>query len=64
MKQLTFCPFINGNCRSDCIFHTPFNIGLNNGSSTQCELAAFVCCSDEESAQAVFKALKELLDQP
>lgn len=60
MNKLTFCPFINGECRSDCVFRTPHNISLNNGNSAQCELAAFVCCSDEESIQTVFSALKEL----
>ncbi len=49
MNKLTFCPFINGVCRSDCVFHVPHNIALNNGNSAQCELAAFICCSDEDS---------------
>ena len=51
MNKLTFCPFINGVCRSDCVFHVPHNIALNNGNSAQCELAAFICCSDDDSMQ-------------
>lgn len=60
MNKLTFCPLINGECRSDCIFHVPYNISLNNGNTSQCELAAFVCCSDETAVQAVSDAIKDL----
>lgn len=63
MNKLTHCPFINGTCRSDCVFHAPFNISLNNGNSAQCELAAFVCCSDEESLKMVMDSLRELHTQ-
>lgn len=63
MNKLTFCPFVNGSCRTDCVFHSPHNISLNNGSSAQCELAAFVCCSDDESVKSVLNAIKELRDQ-
>ena len=60
MNKLTYCPFIKGSCRSDCVFHTPFNIALNNGNSAQCELAAFASCSDEESIKMVMDSLKNL----
>lgn len=60
MNKLTFCPLINGEYRSDCIFHVPYNISLNNGNTSQCELAAFVCCSDETTVQAVSDAIKDL----
>ena len=60
MNKLTFCPFINGVCRSDCVFHVPHNIALNNGNSAQCELAAFICCSDEDSIQSTFETIKAL----
>ena len=60
MNKLTFCPLINNECRSDCIFHVPHNIALNNGNTAQCELAAFVCCSDETAIQAVAEAIKNL----
>lgn len=42
------------------IFHVPHNIALNNGNTAQCELAAFVCCSDETAIQAVSEAIKNL----
>lgn len=60
MNKLTFCPLINNECRPDCIFHVPHNIALNNGSTAQCELAAFVCCADETAIQAVSEAIKNL----
>lgn len=63
MNKLTYCPFINGTCRSDCVFHTPFNIALNNGNSAQCELAAFVSCSDEDAVKMVANSLKHLHPQ-
>ena len=63
MNHLTYCPFVNDTCRSDCVFHSPFNISLNNGNAAQCELAAFVCCSDEESLRMVMDSLRKLRDQ-
>ena len=63
MNKLTYCPFVNGTCRSDCVFYTPFNIALNNGNCAQCELAAFICCSDEESIKMVMDSLHELHSQ-
>jgi hypothetical protein len=63
MNKLTFCPFINGSCRSDCVFYTPLTISLNNGNSAQCELAAIVSCADEDTINTVFKSLKDLHDQ-
>lgn len=63
MRKLTFCPFINNECRSDCVFYASHNISLNNGNSAQCELAAFVCCSDEDSVRSVFESIQKLRDQ-
>ena len=63
MNKLTFCPFINSECRSDCVFHVSHSIALNNGNAAQCELAAFVCCSDEASAKAVSEAIVQLRNQ-
>ena len=63
MNKLTFCPLINGECRSDCIFHVPHNIALSNGNTAQCELAAFVCCSDVDSVRSVFESIQKLRDQ-
>lgn len=63
MNKLTFCPFINSDCRPDCVFHASHNISLNNGNTAQCELAAFVCCSDEKSIETVLDAVKHLRNQ-
>ncbi len=63
MNKLTFCPFINNECRPDCVFHVSHDIALNNGNSVQCELAAFVCCSDEDSIKVVLDAIKHLRNQ-
>ena len=33
----TFCPFINGECRSDCVFRLEHTVGEENGK-TVCQL--------------------------
>lgn len=63
MKKLTFCPFINSSCKSDCVFHSPFDISLNNGQICQCKLASFVSCSDQETIDAVRNSINNLLSQ-
>lgn len=60
MSKLTYCPFIKGDCRRDCVFYSPIQISLNNGNSAQCELSAFASCSDEESIKMVMDFLKDL----
>ena len=60
LNKLTFCPFINGECRADCVFRAPYNIALNGRNTSQCELAAFACCSDEATVQTVSEAIKAL----
>lgn len=60
MNKLTYCPFIKGDCRNDCVFYSPIRISLNNGNSARCELASFASCSDEESIKMVMDFLKNL----
>ena len=63
MGSLSFCPFISGACRSDCVFYSPVRLSLNNGSSSHCELSAFICCADSDAVEAVSSALKELHEE-
>jgi hypothetical protein len=63
MDNVTFCPFINGECRPDCVFRSVHNIALNNGKTAKCELAALICCSDETTIHAVLASIKALHDQ-
>lgn len=41
----TFCPFINGECRSDCVFHLDHKVGEENGE-TACQLATSSAVSE------------------
>lgn len=63
MEKLTYCPFIKGDCRSDCVFYSSVSISLTEGKSTKCSLAAFIRCSDNESIVSVCQALKNLRGQ-
>ena len=39
MDKKSFCPFINGSCRSDCMFHYNTQVAVNHGSTVSCALA-------------------------
>ncbi|MBP1562074.1 MAG: hypothetical protein J6C96_12645 [Oscillospiraceae bacterium] len=41
----TFCPFINGECRSDCVFRLVRKVGEENGL-TICQLATSSAVSE------------------
>lgn len=59
MEKKAFCPFINGDCKNDCVFNCGHFISLN-GYSTPCELSAFVQCVSDDDLSALVNQLKEL----
>lgn len=63
MKKNTFCPFISGDCRKDCVFNCGHNIGLNNGYMTECELMAFISLQDSSDIDLIAFKIKELINQ-
>lgn len=63
MEKYTYCPFIKGTCRSDCVFHHPVDIALNGGKHVRCELDAFISCSDSDTVAMVSEAIKNLVRQ-
>lgn len=42
----SFCPFINGECRSDCVFHT-HKQSADTGDITECLLVVGTASNDE-----------------
>lgn len=39
MDKKTFCPFINGTCRNDCMFHYGAQVAVGYGAIISCALA-------------------------
>ena len=63
MVKNTFCPFVSGSCRSDCVFNCGHDIGLNNGTLTQCELMAFISLQDSEDIERIAKEIAKLIQK-
>lgn len=61
MVHNNFCPFVNGACRSDCVFNCGHYIAMSNGTDTQCELAAFITLSDSESINTIAEEVQKLI---
>lgn len=61
MQKNTFCPFISGTCRSDCVFNCGHNIGLNNGTMTACELMAFITLQDNDDIDKISSEISKLI---
>ena len=39
VDKKTFCPYIKGECRVDCMFHYGAQVSVGNGSTVCCALA-------------------------
>jgi hypothetical protein len=63
MVKNTFCPFINGECRHDCVFNCGHNIGLNNGTMVECELMAFISLQDSEDIERIASEITKLIQK-
>lgn len=60
MKTNTFCPFIKGECRSDCTFNRAIFAPLNNGYHTKCEIMAFLSLQNEADLESIIAKLSKL----
>lgn len=63
MHKNTFCPFISGSCRSDCVFNCGHDIGLNNGYITECELMAFITLQDSDDISKISSEISKLIQK-
>ncbi len=59
MQKVDFCPFINGQCKNDCVFNCGHYIALGNGKQSKCEIASLLS-SDIESVIAVADEIRKL----
>lgn len=39
MDKKTFCPFINGECRSDCMFYTKSSSSYDDNTYRTCQIS-------------------------
>ncbi len=47
MDKKSFCPFINGSCRNDCMFNYNAQVAVGHGSTVCCSLAIQASNSNE-----------------
>lgn len=61
MSEKDFCPFINGNCKSSCVFNADRLVAMGN-SFSKCKLAVFVSNNDSLE-DTISKCLAELIEK-
>lgn len=62
MQTKDFCPFIKDVCRKDCVFNAGHIIGTP-GAFSECELASFIACNDNEQIQEIIQQIKNLCSE-
>ena len=63
MNRKTFCPFINGNCVDECMFHTISSLCNDDNCNRNCLIAKSLSefpdsKHQEDSLEAILTALK------
>jgi hypothetical protein len=62
MDKKTFCPFINGSCISDCMFHTISSKSYDDGFLRHCLIAASLSeLPDSERREKTLNAILSAL---